>query len=114
MRRLIYAIISSTAVFRLCYLVFSSPVIAQTDSIANERIPVKSEDLEAHWNVECASLVKKTERVLANHGGNVDEISVLRHDIKKCMYIYNTPDSAHYKAEPDYKRLLDKLNEFSD
>ena len=108
-----YFIVPVTVIFNLCYVVSLSPLLAQTDSIANERIPVKAKQLEAHWNVDCTDILQKTERFLANSSDKTEENFALDSDIKKCIYIYNTPNTAHYKAKPDYKQLLDKVNNIS-
>ena len=85
-------------------------LLAQNDSITNERIPVKAKQLEEHWNIDCDGIFQITQQHLADQGDKSIDPALLYDDIKKCIHIYNTPDSAHYKAEPDFTQLLDQLS----
>ena len=108
-----YFIVPTRILLGFCHLLILSSLSAQTDSIANERIPVRAEQLEAHWAVDCAEVFIETQRILASGSDLPEEKSPSSSDIKKCIYIYNTPDSAHYKPNPDYKQLLEKLEKIS-
>lgn len=87
---------------------------ADPDSIANERIPVKAEQLESHWKVNCALTSKETLVYLENEHYQRETEQKLSENLKKCGYIYNITDSVHYKPEPDYQLLLEKLGELHD
>lgn len=78
-----------------------SLLMAQTDSIVNERLPVKARELEAHWDVDCDQTLKTTKQYLASPGVDSSEHVRLYRDAEKCAHIYNTPDTDYFKAEPD-------------
>ena len=95
-------------------LLYISPLFAQSESITNERVPVKAKQLEAHWNINCEDTIKNVSKFLAANNKNATEKLDLQSAIKKCIYIYNTKNSTHYKAKPDFTELLDKLNKQPD
>lgn len=109
-------VLKISALIGICHTLTSQSLPAQTDSIVNERIPVTAQQLESHWKVDCGAALKQAEHFLAKStevSHDVHEDSGLHSDIEKCMYIYNSPNSAHYSDMPDYKALLDKLNNVS-
>ena len=100
-------------------LLLASPVQAgNSDSLSNERIPVTSEELERHWQVDCAGSVRNllalTASTLDPNNRNKTGTAASTHllvsrscaqapDIQKCALIYNTPGAAFYQACPDYQ-----------
>ena len=100
-----------TVFISFSYLTVLSPLMAQTDSITNERIPIKAEQLESHWNVNCLDSLTKAKQILSKIDSFSVDTSTLENDIKKCMYIYNTPGTAHFQATPDFKQLYYNLNQ---
>ena len=81
------------------------------NSIANERVPVKAEQLESHWKVNCSLTSKQTLLYLENRVYQRETEQKLLDNLNKCRFIYNMPDSVHYKPKPDYQLLLKKLGE---
>ncbi len=99
-------------------LLLSPAQAGNSDSLSNERIPVTSEELERHWQVDCAGSVRNLLALTAstldpnnrNKTGTaastdllVSRSCVQAPDIQKCALIYNTPGATFYQACPDYQ-----------
>ncbi len=78
-----------------------------TDSLANERLPVNRLHMEAQWGVDCDLAVDRA-RV-----GSASPSAVPRHLVRTltlCGFIYNTPGAQTYRMCPDYGHWLDWLD----
>ncbi len=80
-----------------------------SESIVNERIPVKAGELESHWQVNCKLVYDQALDYLQNKTYLAEIHQQLSADLRKCGYIYNISGSQHYQVEPDYLLLHQKI-----
>lgn len=95
--------------FRLVLLLTASLALADSDSSAvNERIPVRKEQVEAHWKVDCAgswaSLLEL--RVEAGQYGCILPV-YLQRQLQLCAFIYQPPGESFVHAGPDYQSAIE-------
>jgi len=92
-------------------MVMSPSAIADnTSNAVNERIPVSSAQMEAHWQVDCSSLWKQ----LKEAGGEAMAPGcALPLDLKKqlmlCAFIYQPPGEELAYSGPDYRSAVSEL-----
>ena len=96
-----------------------SPLSLADDSAdaVNERIPVNRAEMEAHWQVDCATAWEHLLTAAAQptkQPTNKDNCGItdqLRRDIQLCAFIYQAPggDPGHHC--PDYRGASKYLNE---
>jgi len=85
---------------KFCWLLLFAPAAyaASVADAVNERIPVSTAALEAHWHVDCAAswarLSEAGARALAQAGASCDIAVGLRDELELCAFIYQPPGAA--------------------
>jgi len=83
---------------KFCCLLFFAPAAyaASVSDAVNERIPVSTAALEAHWPVDCpASWARLSDAgVRAQAGASCDIAVGLRDELELCAFIYQPPGAA--------------------
>jgi hypothetical protein len=93
-------------------LFLSALALAGDDGAAvNERIPVDRAELEAHWQVDCATAWTRLQaaavrRPTQSHCGITPE---LVRDMKLCGFIYQAPGADSRHTCPDYRGVSQQL-----
>jgi len=94
---------------------FLSPLSLAGDSAdaVNERIPVNSAEIEAHWQVDCAAAWEHLLAVAAQptNKDNCGITEQLRREIQLCAFIYQAPGNSSQHWCPDYRGVSKRLNE---
>ncbi len=105
-----------------CWLLLAPAAYAASVSDAvNERIPVSSAALEAHWRVDCtSSWARFSDAWLQAQAGVSCDIDLgLRDELELCAFIYQPPGTAGSEAEkevcsdccrPDYRAAVELLD----
>ena len=95
-------------------LVLTPLALAQGSADAvNERIPVKKAEMEAHWQVDCASAWSRLQAA-ATPPLVVDNCGLtaqLRRQIQLCAFIYQAPGDNSIHRCPDYRSVSDHLQQ---
>lgn len=88
----------------LALLTLVSPAFAADDSSAvNERIPVRKDEVESHWQVDCHELWRQL--ATSTDTGEYCGLSAgQRSDLRLCSYIYQPPGEQIAEPCPDYQR----------
>jgi len=98
-------------------LLLSPLALGDSNSDAvNERIPVRKAELEAHWQVDCASALHEL-LVMAAPGTIDPNCSIpteLRRNIQLCAFIYQPPGGRTDHQCPDYSGIHEHLNRVSE
>jgi hypothetical protein len=93
-------------------LILAVPALADSGGDAlNERIPVNRAELEAHWQVDCASAWAGLQAAAARRSAQ-DHCGIsagLAQDIKLCAFIYQAPGENSPHTCPDYRRVSQLL-----
>ncbi len=88
-----------------CWLLIIAPAAyaASVSDAVNERIPVSSAALEAHWQVDCASSWARFSDAEARaQAGRACDIDVgLRDELQLCAFIYQPPGTGGSEAVTD-------------
>lgn len=93
--------------------------MADTESSVNERLPFSPLELEAHWDVNCATTLTAIQR-LSNQpteafGPEYEKFGSAINEylgaLKKCAIIYNTKGVSRYSPCIDYFSLYSQLND---
>ena len=87
-----------------CWLIFAPAAYAASVSDAvNERIPVSSAALEAHWQVDCASSWARFSDAgtQAQSGASCNIAVGLHNELELCAFIYQPPGTGGSEAVTD-------------
>jgi hypothetical protein len=79
---------------------------ADTESLANERVPVNRLRMEAQWGVDCEAALAQVEAMArddAELSGGPFDSAQLDEGLRRCGLIYNTPDTDLFAPCPDYR-----------
>lgn len=80
-------------------LLLAATAARGSDDLANERPPVRPDELERHWGVDCTGL---RQALLANAAATPARIEALR----LCAAIHDPPGGAQAPPCPDYRGAL--------
>ncbi|MCB1675271.1 MAG: hypothetical protein KDI01_03215 [Halioglobus sp.] len=78
--------------------------LAGSDTV-NERIPVSNAQLEAHWQLDCASTLADLQRTLAAERAPCGVPAPLRRALRLCAFVHQPPGRAPSPHCPDFDRL---------
>ena len=95
-------------------LVLAPLALAQGSADAvNERIPVKKAEMEAHWQVDCASAWSSLQATATPTlaGDNCGVTAQLRRQIQLCAFIYQAPGDNSIHRCPDYRSISEHLQQ---
>ena len=96
----------------------SLPALADTDvNAVNERIPVTTADLEAHWQVDCTAAWSRLQAAAAaqqSTPGHCGVSAALKRDLQLCAYIYQPPGAGPRHHCPDYAQISRQLEQATD
>ncbi len=98
-------------VFILLFYVY--PEIAwatSTSDAVNERIPVRNDEMEIHWQVDCQATWLQLRSMVESQASCQAEPGLLR-DLQLCSFIYQPPGEESSEQSPDYSGALDALHD---
>ena len=78
-----------------------------TDAV-NERISVRTDEMEQHWQVDCHATWTQTT-TLSKQGDRCDAGPNLLRDLQLCVFIYQPPGGQAVARAPDYSGALGAL-----
>ncbi|MCB1694758.1 MAG: hypothetical protein H6984_00455 [Pseudomonadales bacterium] len=95
--------------FFLCQIALAD----STSNAVNERIPVSSAALEAHWNIDCQSAWSTLETMVTEvaSGGHCAIDRETRREIQLCAFVYQPPGEEQSRSCPDYRAALSLITE---
>ncbi len=89
----------------LVLLAVSCPAWAEDNAdTVNERIPVSRQQLEAHWQVDCAATWQSVLTVVED-GDDCRLPAALSRQLQLCAFIYQAPGNSHANC-PDFRGAL--------
>ncbi len=102
------------ALLLLC--TYNSLAGSRSDTV-NERIPVRTAELEAHWKIDCASAWRDLTDTIASpetarglSGEYCNTSDELRRTLELCAHIYQPPGETSTQHCPDYRGISELLS----
>ncbi|MCB1677984.1 MAG: hypothetical protein KDI16_04805 [Halioglobus sp.] len=77
----------------------------------NERIPVSKDQLEAHWELDCAGARADLQRTLAAERADCGVAEPLRRALRLCAFVHQPPGREPAPRCPDFDRLSGLLEQ---
>ena len=93
----------------LLFLYPEATAAAGTSDAVNERIPVRNDEMELHWQVDCRATWQQV-RNMANSTNSCQGDPGILHDLKLCSFIYQPPGEEPDEQSPDYSSALAALH----
>ena len=97
----------------LLLLAVAPMLLADSNSNAvNERIPVRKQEIEAHWKLDCASSwAAAIELRRPPHHENCSLPADLQRQLQLCAFIYQPPGEQATHTGPDYLAAISREGE---